>query len=341
MQINYYEKAGIIFSHEENAFMSLNLFLDALFIEPDNSMIWYECGDSLLSVAIKAQNASLIDKAIFCIQKSTELDSTNMHSKNMMETLKKDPALLNKINSIKQYTLDDLKSLRADIISDHLITFFKSFNNRENQISLIMFLGETRDNKYFELLKHCILNEEDQHVRFSALKRIHHFQEKNNLEAIFKKIIDDKSRKDYEPYFSMSLSQINTNWSHELLKESEVDLELVDQTLNYASVEKEETNNEDEAKAIIYLSLSKYDLNELKNFYEFKNEKVLIEGITRNLSKLGFYKLFELNILNKTDSKLTNYGWQLIEDFLNKQIEIKKKEIENQANKPKLKWWQF
>lgn len=346
METNHYEKAGIIFSHEQNALMSYNLFLDALKIDKNNSMIWYSLGDSLLGFANQTKSYSVIAKAIFCILKSNELDNKNPIFKNAIESLKNNSEIgIHKIENCPNFTFDELQSLKANIQDDHLIKFFKLIKTIDNKISLIIHLGETKDDKYFELLKYCILNEENQNIKFAGLKRIHFFNENKDIKGIYEKIIEENKRETYEPYFSLSLSRINEDWSKELIKDSKIDFNKYDETINHIKQNSEKEKNtekdiEDEINAMIYMSLSRFKFLEVKNYIDFKNNRMLVGLLTTNMMQSGIDLLVKNNIINPINKEITEFGWKKINLYLEKQTEILNEvKVETETKKPK--WWKF
>lgn len=108
----------------------------------------------------------------------------------------------------------------------------------------------------------------------------------------------------------------------------------------------------DETKAIIYLSLSKYNINEINSLFKEKKEKILIGYITIGMSDAGIQKLLEYEIVTK-ENKLTDFGWDSISDYIDlqkkqtteKQSEEKISEVKKENKKAEIKnqkkWWEF
>jgi hypothetical protein len=346
MEVNHYEKAGIIFSQEQNSLMSYNLFLDALRIEKDNPMIWYSLGDSLIGFSNQTKSYNIIDKAIFCILKSCELDQNNPMFKNAIQTLKNNPDFgIDKINNCPKFTFEEIESTSQNIQAEHLIAFYKAIKTIDNKISLVIHLGETKDDKFFQLLKYCILNDDNQNVKFAGLKRIHFFNENNDVKCIYDKIIEEKKRETCEPYFSMSLSRINEDWSKELIKDSKIDFNEYDETINQLKQKFEKENEkdiEDEMNAMIYVSLSRFKLSEMKKHFENKNNRLLVLFLTADMMQSGIDLFNKTNIINPINNEITEFGWERINFYLEKQTEITSKNIvEKEIETSERKWWEF
>lgn len=84
---------------------------------------------------------------------------------------------------------------------------FASLNSDE-RLEAIMSLGDTGQNKYFDLLKFSIQSDPDIDVRFAALKRIHLFKEHPDLIPFLKSLSEDDKQPNLEPYLSMALSRV-------------------------------------------------------------------------------------------------------------------------------------
>lgn len=110
----------------------------------------------------------------------------------------------------------------------------------------------------------------------------------------------------------------------------------------------------DETKAIIYLSLSKFNIEEIISLFKEKKDKILNGYIVMGMSDAGIQKLFEYEIIT-IENKLTDFGWASISDYIDLQIKLKnqgentviKKEPETkkenkivEINNNK-KWWEF
>ena len=108
----------------------------------------------------------------------------------------------------------------------------------------------------------------------------------------------------------------------------------------------------DETKAIIYLSLSKYNIEEINSLFKEKKEKILIGYIAIGMSDAGIQKLLEYEIVTK-ENKLTDFGWASISDYIDlqkkqkteKQSEEKISEVKNENKKAEIKnqkkCWEF
>lgn len=112
----------------------------------------------------------------------------------------------------------------------------------------------------------------------------------------------------------------------------------------------------DETKAIIYLSLSKYNIEEIISLYKEKKEKILNGYIAMGMSDVGIQKLLEYEIITK-ENKLTDFGWASIAEYIALQSKQKKEnqdenilKEETSETKEKIKsvkiinqkkWWEF
>lgn len=84
---------------------------------------------------------------------------------------------------------------------------FASLSSDE-RLGAIMSLGDTGQNKFFDLLKFSIQSDPDIDVRFAALKRIHLFKEHPDLIPFLKSLSEDNKQPNLEPYLSMALSRV-------------------------------------------------------------------------------------------------------------------------------------
>ena len=81
---------------------------------------------------------------------------------------------------------------------------FKS-KNADSRIKDIMILGDTGNQKAFEILEYAILNDNDSGVVMAGLKRLTNFKENERLLPLLEKLKSKTDVKKYEPYYSMTL----------------------------------------------------------------------------------------------------------------------------------------
>jgi len=107
---------------------------------------------------------------------------------------------------------------------------------------------------------------------------------------------------------------------------------------------KETEDEENEMKAIIYLSLSKFDIKEITQLFNDRKEKILTYYLAKNMNDAGIKKLLKYKIVTLQNT-ITDLGWKEIENYIkitggdvvNKQ---KVSEVRNAEQKHK-KWWEF
>jgi len=92
---------------------------------------------------------------------------------------------------------------------------FASLSSDE-RLGAIMSLGDTGQNKFFDLLKFSILSDPDIDIRFAALKRIHLFKEHPDLIPFLKSLNEQIKYPKLEPYLSMALSRVGIISQEEL-----------------------------------------------------------------------------------------------------------------------------
>jgi len=71
-----------------------------------------------------------------------------------------------------------------------------------------MILGDTGLPQHFSLIEYAILYDPNKHVKFAAMKRLHHFKEHPNFESLLEQIKNINTNNQLEPYFSMALLKI-------------------------------------------------------------------------------------------------------------------------------------
>jgi hypothetical protein len=77
----------------------------------------------------------------------------------------------------------------------------------DNRLRQIMLWGDKVDDSKLKVFQYAILNDSDSGVKMAALKRIHLFQDKENVRQF---LIDEKTKnvgQACEPYYSMALSR--------------------------------------------------------------------------------------------------------------------------------------
>jgi len=92
---------------------------------------------------------------------------------------------------------------------------FASLSSDE-RLGAIMSLGDTGQNKFFDLLKFSIQFDQDIDVRFAALKRIHLFKEHPDSIPFLKSLSENNKQPNLEPYLSMALSRVGIISQEEL-----------------------------------------------------------------------------------------------------------------------------
>jgi len=171
--MNHYEQTALVFYSEKNFFMSYNLFLDALAIEKDNSMLWYGLGDSLCAYSVQKKVEKFYRIGIACIKKSLDLNPENEYSTKMIARLKVDPSISEDyISKISTLTFEQAIRLRIKIPTKKLIDNFQRLRSPDDQIKVIKQLGDSENAQFAPLLAHCIIHSENENVRFAALERM-------------------------------------------------------------------------------------------------------------------------------------------------------------------------
>ena len=75
-------------------------------------------------------------------------------------------------------------------------------------MSIIISLGDSGRLEFFPFLKLAVLKDADQHVKFAALKRIHHFKKHPDTIPMLMELKNNGDGQNYEPYFSMAMSRM-------------------------------------------------------------------------------------------------------------------------------------
>jgi hypothetical protein len=80
--------------------------------------------------------------------------------------------------------------------------------NSDDRIMTIMMMGDSEKIEYFPFLKYAIEKDTDINVKFSALKRIHHFKNHSETLPLLNELKDNNIGQNYEPYLSMALLKL-------------------------------------------------------------------------------------------------------------------------------------
>ena len=80
----------------------------------------------------------------------------------------------------------------------------------DNRIVVIMKIGDREkiDLNNFKLFQFAIISDDNNDVKFAALKRIHLFKEHPDVLPMMNKLREENNYKGLEPYFSMALSRL-------------------------------------------------------------------------------------------------------------------------------------
>lgn len=347
--MNHYEQSGLVFYSERNHLMASNLFIQGLELEPENAMLWYGVGDSLCHISINANQEQLYPIGLSCVKKSYLLDTKNKYASGMLERMKSNPKIGEEyIDKLEPANLDLVQKFKFEVSNDKLISFFNLIQNIESKIKLVMHLGETKNKSFLEFLKYCIINQKNPHIRFAALKRVPFYKEEN-LKHFFEELISKNKQDELEPYFSIALSSIKENWTEKYIKS-----EFANKNEINNSFTEEEINDSlknDEVKAVVALSLIKYEKKEIERFYKEKNQKILAFYLSNGMNNDGIEFLFKNNILDQSGNIL-ELGWKHIEQFLQIDFSVDNKEEKNKTESEKIstkpiikdskkKWWEL
>lgn len=337
--MNHYEQSGIIFLVENEIPMSTNLFCRAVELEYQNAMCWYCLGQSLLKLSQISQQEKSYSLGLCCLKKSYELDK-NEYSKSILANFNNED-----LEKLPIANLDMVSKIKLDINTEQLINGFGKIKNEDNKIQLAMHLGETRNPIFFDFLRHCVVNEQNPHIRFAALKRIAYLKQEN-LKAFFEEIIRSEEQNNLEPYFSMALASINEEWCKKYIN---LEFANINNEGNKSFTEFEIATSlkNDEVRAVITLGLIKYDKQEIEKLFKNRNQKVLAFYLANGMNDEGIDFLFKNNILDNQGNILA-IGWRHIEQFLQTDFNAKndeqKLEPKNETNvtiKSKKKWWRI
>lgn len=344
--MNHYEQSALIFYSEENFFMSYNLFLEAVRTDKENTMFWYGLGDSICGYSNQNGIQKLYPLGISCIKKSFEIDSENKYSISMLERMKNNPSIGEEfISNLNVISFEEIEKVGVDIPNEKLIENFQKLKSVDNKIKAVMHLGETQNSKFAALLEYCILNEENQTIRFAALKRISFYQNDVDLKPIFDSIIANNKVEENEPYFSLAAGGINKDWAKEIhskfqekLRKNDVDLDKLNSLM------------QDE---MLYMNLSMLLLGgteELKALIQNEKRKEIGDKISLYVIPTAIADLKQKDIMDD-EGKCTSLGIALLNKYIiaiesspvNKKKEINespKKEVSKEANEQK-KWWKI
>lgn len=344
--MNHYEQSALLFYSEKNFFMSYNLFLEAVRMDKENTMFWYGLGDSICGYSNQNKIQKLYPLGISCIKKSFEINPENKYSSSMLERMKNNPSIGEEfISKLKIVSFEEIEKVGVDISNEKLIENFQKLKSVDNKIKAIMHLGETKNPKFAALLEHCILNEENQTIRFAALKRIGFYQNDMDLKPMFDSIIANNKVEENEPYFSLAAGGINKDWAKEIHSKFQEKLEKNDVDLN-----KLNSLMQDE---MLYMNLSMLFLGgteELKTLIRNDKRKEIGDKISLYMKPNVVNDLKQKEIMDE-EGRFTSLGIALLNKYLqmiessqvNKKEEIKKspkKEITPKTSEKK-KWWKL
>jgi hypothetical protein len=96
-----------------------------------------------------------------------------------------------------------------------LIKKFSKLSNA-NRMGKIMEYGDSKDLKYYPLLKYSIIYDPDIHVKSAALKRIHFFQMHPDVIPMLNQLNSYIDTRSLEPYYSIALSRLGVISREEL-----------------------------------------------------------------------------------------------------------------------------
>lgn len=344
--MDHYKASGIIFYNERSTSMQVFLFAKAVVEEPQSSVLWYILGESLhfVSAATGRPAWQLIGMA--CIKKSLELDPKNPRSQHFINTVSSEG-----FSTAAVADLEMVSKISDELTTAQLIAEFDALKSTDDKIKLVMHLGETGDDLFFEFLRHCILNAENENIRFAALKRIGNFK-KGQLKDLFDEIVSRGQVSRNEPYFSIALSTIDASWAATLINPEYA--RQPNKPENYTDEEIDRSLNDQELSTMIIYALSKYNSKEIQQLTTQRNHKIIAYYLTHRLNNEGLQFLLEKNILSK-QAEVTSLGWKHVEDYLKKTDAIEQAATqnttvvaenttlvaENTTSSPKKKWWKI
>lgn len=107
------------------------------------------------------------------------------------------------------------------------------------------------------------------------------------------------------------------------------------------TTKRQEVNPKDEIYTIIFSSLSKFKLTEIKQLFDEKSEKILTVYIVQGMSNQEIKKVLELEIIT-INNNITDLGWDAIKKYIESQSlhaeTNQKREAQNTLQK---RWWEF
>jgi hypothetical protein len=97
------------------------------------------------------------------------------------------------------------KIFKKEKRDDDILQFYRL--GGDERMRRIMEWGDKGDNSKLKLIQHVILNDTDPEVKMAALKRIHLFEDKENIRRFLSDAKTKKIGERCEPYYSMALSR--------------------------------------------------------------------------------------------------------------------------------------
>ena len=95
----------------------------------------------------------------------------------------------------------DLSNEKPELIG---LEKFKS-KDADDRMRDIMILGDTGNQKAFEIIEYAVLNDNDSGVVMAGLKRLPNLKEDARLSPLLERLKNKTDIKKYEPYYSMTL----------------------------------------------------------------------------------------------------------------------------------------
>ena len=305
--MNNYFLAGTQFRYEGKVNpLGISLIIIGLESSPNDYSNWLETGEWLSQVLRRDPKIYAI--GISCLKKAFDLN--HLSTSESFTFMEKPPE--NGWDSYPIGCLEMFTDFKIEITTQKLIQEFNQIGIIDYRVNLIKNLADTRDERFLDFLKYCILTDPDYNIRAAALKRIPNFKE-IGIRELFYEIVKLNRRNQNEPFFSLALSEIDEPWTDEVI-DSVVAKKVIHGT-EISKMDFDNSLNDSDLKNLVQNRLSSIvEYRKLRFWCEKGFWELINKRFTYNLSDLEIYNFQAKNVLDSKED-LTLIGVEHIKKY--------------------------
>lgn len=211
---------------EHAAFMFLNVSVwdqaAALFAllasrMPNYTVAWYGLSNAFLNFSFEKRDIGILQTAYAFGLRALKEDPADRFSAELLAAMREKTPLGDMgVSNLAPYQGNPEQIAEKLLSANRLVEAFRRFPIWEERLRLVMYLGDQNNEAFVPLLAYALEHDENSDVRMGAMKRLGYWGNHRDVRPVCERIAATGTWQEIEPYFTMGLHGMSTEWAAEL-----------------------------------------------------------------------------------------------------------------------------